>query len=500
MHFKPFAVLALVVTALLSACGETETAEESQPHIILITAGDVSVEDISAYGGPIPTPNIERLAKRGILFTKGYAAAAQAGPSRAALMSGQYPQRFGFMFDTGTVRETIKGSFGVQNTDRLLQERLRTLGYETALFGSWNLGAREEQYPMLRGFDYFWGTLGDNTTYIAPRAPGVVFTKSSNYRLPPSRSRFNAVFAGGSAETVKNTSRYLTDDMGAEVVRYINKFHRKSVAKGPSQTPSVQSASGSQNPLFLMAAFHAPRAPLTALKSDFEGLPDLGSQERNTYGAMVRAVDRSIGRILDALDKTGMSDNALIIFTADRGCDALVNTCPCETLRAGASTFYEGGLRVPYIVAFPGGGSSGLESSAPVMPFDITATIMDYADPQDRLLPEFDGRSLTEIMNGKAGRFEKRPLFWQQTPLIAVLMDGKKLIRNGESNVAELYDLTNDPGEQNDIASTNSYIVSDMETRLDVWQQTNTFPGWETANYGARPVCGRREFVANTRR
>lgn len=476
----------LVVTfgALLASCGESDTQQQAQPHVILITAGDLSPSDLSVYGGPISTPNIDRIAQKGILFTQGYAAAAHAGPSRAALASGQYPQRFGFMFDTGPVRPTIRDATGVPDTVTLVQERLRALGYQTAMFGSWNLGARPEFYATQRGFDYFWGTLGDSTAYIAPREDGVVFTKTARYRLPPSRSRFNTVFEGAAADTVNNNKRYLTDDMGDEVSSYIERFVRRD-------DTGVSGAA----PLFLWAAFHAPRTPLTALEQDFDDLPDLGSKERNTYGAMVRALDRNVGKILDALDAAGAADNTLIVFTADRGCDALAGTCPCDTLRGGAPSLRQGGLIVPFIVAFPGGAQAGTSADVPVMPFDITATMMDYADPQDRLLPEFDGRSLTELLEGKLGRFQQRPLFWQQTPLIAMLMNGQKLVATGDDNQPELYDLTVDPQEGNDIASANAYAISDMETRLDVWQQANTYPKWASSTYKSHTICGTKEFI-----
>ncbi|MEO0412240.1 MAG: sulfatase-like hydrolase/transferase [Pseudomonadota bacterium] len=477
-------LLAIALCALLASCGETNTQQQVQPHVILITAGDLAQSDLSAYGGPIPTPNIERIVQKGVLFTQGYAAAAQAGPSRAALASGQYPQRFGFMFDTGPVRPTIRDNIGMPDTITMVQERLRALGYKTAMFGSWNLGARPEFYATKRGFDYFWGTLGDSTAYIAPREEGVVFTKTARYRLPPSRSRFNTVFSGALADTVNNNKRYLTDDMGDKVADYIER-----IANDASTAPSED------KPLFLWAAFHAPRAPLTALEEDFDGLPDLGSKERNTYGAMVRALDRNIGKILDALEAAGAADNALIVFTADRGCDALAGTCPCEGLRGGAPSVRQGGLIVPFIAAFPGGKQAGTSVDVPVMPFDITATIMDYADPEDRLLPEFDGRSLTELLEGKLRRFEQRPLFWQQTPLVAMLMNGQKLVANGEDNVPELFDLSVDPQEQNDIASANAYAVSDMETRLDVWQQANTYPKWLSSTYKSRTVCGTKEYI-----
>lgn len=481
-----------MVLSLIAACGEETQEASKQPHIVVITAGDLAVDDLGTYGGPIPTPNMDRLAARGILFTRGYAAAAHPGPSRAALASGQYPQRFGYMYETGPVRTAMRDERGMPDTVTMVQERLRSLGYETAMFGAWNLGGRPGQYATQRGFDYFWGTLGARTTYIGPRIEGTVFAKTAQFRLPPSRSRFDTVFSGARADKVNNVKEYLTDSMGEAVVEYIARFARVN-ADVPASS-ELEADQDDTSPLFLWAAFHAPRTPLTALEEDFQGLPDLGSKQRNTYGAMVRALDRNIGRILDSLEASGMLEDTLLVFTADRGCDALAGTCPCTGLRAGAPTFREGALRVPFIVSFPGAVSAQTRVDVPVMPFDITATIMDLADPEDRLLPEFDGRSLTELLGGNLGRFKQRALYWQQNPLLAVLMNNQKMTRNGESNVAELYDLSNDPAEKNDIASINSFTVSDFETRLDTWQQANSFPLWDDIDYGAMTICGAREF------
>ncbi|MEM9287481.1 MAG: sulfatase-like hydrolase/transferase [Pseudomonadota bacterium] len=484
------------ISALLGACGGSDTRAPTQPHVIWITAGDLALEDLSVYGGPIPTPNMERIAALGVTFDTAYAAAAQAGPARAALVTGRYPQRFGFTYDLGPVRPAMVASSGMPDNAEMIQDRLRALGYTTALFGSWSLGARTEFYPMRRGFDDFWGTLGDSTSYIAPRAENAVFTKTPNYRLPPSRSRFDMVFVGPMADTVQNFKRYLTDDMGEEVARYIRLHFAGDITTREAET----AAQDAPKPLFLWASFHAPRVPLTALKSDFDGLPDLGSEERNTYGAMVRALDRNIGLILDTLEDSGALEDAIIVFSADRGCDAVAGTCPCGTLRGGASSFREGGIRIPLIVTFPGGEQAGTRIDLPIISLDIAATVMDYADLEDRLIPEFEGRSLREILDGKTRRFETRPLYWEQTPLIAIRMDGKKLLQDGQNNRAALYDLTTDPREQTDLADDNRYLVSDLETRLSVWQQSNIFPAWETSKYEPLMICGETEFVVQADR
>lgn len=482
-----FALVAAFLV-FLQACGGEDAAPFKQPSIVLITAGDIAFEDLGTYGGPIPTPNLDRLAATGTVFTNAYAAAAQPGPARAALASGRYPQRFGYQFDTGGVRKTITERSGMPDSVVLLPELLQALGYRTAMFGSWHLGAAPNFYPMFRGFDSFWGTLGASTAYTQPRKDSAVFVQTDNYRLPPSRSRFNTVFAGRQAETVNNTGLYLTDDMGDQVVAEID----DKMAPQPADTAAVEV----NPPLFLWASFHAPREPLTALKSDIASLEDFsGSAARKAYAGMIVALDRNVGKILDALEAQGQLDQTLVIFTADRGCDAAVNTCPCKSLRGGAPSFREGGLRVPLIMSLPSQFAGGNIVSASVMAIDITPTVIALANSKPRFMTDVDGVDLRNALQGDASRLRGRTIFFEQYPLAAAIYGNNKLLLDGQSNSAKLYNLAQDPGEATDLASGDVYTVSELETKLDVWRQSNTYPLWEGYNTETMRICGADEQV-----
>lgn len=479
---------------LLAACGEETPEPMRQPSVIIITAGDVALEDLSPYGGPISMPNLDRLAAMGTVFDRAYTASPQAGPARAALATGQYPQRFGFHYDLGPVRESLTAKTGIPDDVTLLPERMQSYGYTTMLFGSWQLGASPPFYPLFRGYDVFWGSLGANTSYTVPRRTDTSFARTPKYRLAPSRSRFNTIFTGDKADTVSNTSRYLTDDMGDEVAREITRIFRRN-----APTPQAAGDSGTQpeasetKPFFLWAAFHAPREPLTALKKDMEGLEGLGSKHRQVYGGMVKALDRNIGKILDTLESQGALEDTMIIFTADRGCDSAAQTCPCGTLRGGAPTFREGGLRVPLIISMPSTFQAGSRVKDPVISMDIAATIIALSDPSQRFVPELDGVDLTRTLKDPSKPVGKRVLFWDQFPFSAAIRGDTKILLDGTSSRAKLYDLAADPGELEDGAEEDFYTVSEIETKLDLWRDNNIIPAWEGYKSASMQICGSEE-------
>lgn len=489
---KKLILSAFVVPVLLglASCGEEKAPPPKQPNVIMIVAGDLSPTDIGPYGGSIPTPNLDRLAAMGTVFDQGYTAASQVGPARAALASGRYPQTFGYQYDTGNVRKTINARAGMPDDVILVQERLQSFGYTTALFGSWQLGAAPDFYPMYRGYDSFWGTLGAYTAYTEPRREDSVFKQTTKYRLPPSRSRFNTVFTGQRATTVNNIKEYLTDDMGDQITKFLDEKIKET--KASQENPP---STNFDQPYFVWASFHAPREPLTALEADMVGLENFGTKERQIYGAMVKALDRNIGKILDRLEAAGTLEDTLIIFTADRGCDSAAKTCPCDTLRAGAPSFREGGLRVPLIVSMPNRLARGQRVSAPVISMDLTATIVEMTDPRPRVVPEFDGEDLTPLLTGSRAQLGARTLFWQQYPLSAAVSGTKKILMDGESNRPMLYDLERDPSEQTNLASGDIYTASELETQLDLWRQNNAYPLWDGGKSYPVTICGTEEYI-----
>lgn len=475
---------------LLASCAEEKAQPRPQPNVIMIVAGDLLPSDLGPYSGGIPTPNLDRLASIGTVFDRAYAAASQVGPARAALASGRYPQRFGYQYDTGNVRKTITARTGMPDNVLLVQERLQSYGYTTALYGSWHLGAAPDFYPMYRGYDSFWGTLGAYTAYTDTRRQDAEFAQTQKYRLPPSRSRFNTIFAGQRATTVSNMKQYLTDDMGDQIVKFLDEKMARQ-AENSIQT----SAMNIEPPFFVWASFHAPREPLTALKADLVGLEAFGNKNRQIYAAMVRALDRNVGKVLDAVERAGRLEDTLIVFTSDRGCDSAAQTCPCGTLRAGAPTFREGGLRVPLIVSMPGRLAKNQRVKDPVISMDLTATIVEMTNPRPRVIPEFDGEDLTPLLTGSRQTLGQRTLFWEQFPLSAAVSGTNKILMDGESNRPKLYDLERDPSEQIDLASGDIYTASELETQLDVWRQSNAYPLWDGGKSIPVTICGTEEHI-----
>jgi len=480
----PHGIWVFLCAVLLAGCsGDDGNQARQRPHVLLISAGDIALEDLSVYGGPIPTPNLQRIADLGTVFDRAYSASPQSTAARAALATGRYPGRLDGQFHISSVEQSIKNGAGVPKTVPLISERLKRIGYQTVHVGSWNLGAASAFYPTNRGYDRFWGTLGASTAYIMPRARSARFAPTDAYRRPPIRSRFDTVYTGPRADPVANTATYLTDDMGDEIVRQLK----------AALSPVEEAQEASRTPLFLWAAFHAPRQPLTARRKDTYGLRGMKSKQRQIYAAMIKALDRNIGKVLDALDSLDALQNSLIIFTADGGCDAKAGTCPCATLRAGAPSLHEGGLRVPLIMAQPARFAGKNRTDTPVISMDVTATILAVANPGEHLDPTLDGQDLSPLANG--AKLSPRRVYWQQGSSTAVVSGAMKLFDAGDGAGASLYDLKIDPSETRDIARRQTVQSADMAASLVQWQEGNVAASGEGFEPHTINICGRSETI-----
>lgn len=443
-----FLVIALLCSKIL--------ALTDKPNFVLILIDDMGWADIGANGSHYySTPNIDRLAGEGVRFTNGYAACAVCSPSRAAILTGQCPARLhltDYIPGEGNARN---GRYQIPSWTKALDPKipnlpksLREAGYATAAMGKWHLGGKGH-LPEDCGFDINigGGHAGHPASYFWPYG-----AKDNDHRVP------------GLAEAGGHEGEYLTDRLTDEAVRFIDANQAK--------------------PFFLYLSHYAVHAPIMAKPDDiaaFESTPPSDGQDFPTYAAMVKSVDDSVGRILAEIEKLGLDDNTVVVFTSDNGGAIHFRATKNAPLRGGKGFPYEGGVREPFIVRAPGVTKSGTVSNTRVIGTDLAVTFLalSHATP----LSLTDGIDITPALRGEP--LAARDLGWNFphywagaktapsghliTPNASLISGNWKIIRWYEYDSEELYDLASDPSERTDLAKRNPEKLSEMRGTLDAW-------------------------------
>jgi len=453
------APLALALTLGLTSPHPAAAASQTQrPNVLLIMVDDLGWPDVSTYGNhDVATPNIDRIAKQGVAFSNGHVAASVSAVSRAALLTGRYPQRFGFIYN---MTDGGNKNDGIPTSEPLLAERLKQLGYNTQAIGKWHAGRLPQFYPTNRGFDNFYGFLSGETIYVDPATPGIVTTLTQHEHFPlDQRPAGLEVVSGPDAQLVDNFKRYLTDDFTDRAVDYIDRQSEQT------------------SPFFMYLAYNAPHWPLQVPQHYYDRFSDIKDPVRRTYVAMINALDDNIGRVLQKLDATGQRDNTLIVLLSDNGCPGHFGVCNCsDPLGAGKFTYLEGGTRVPFVMSWgdklpPQGVVDTLVSS-----LDIVPTILQAAAPSQPLPEKLDGYDLLQTL--KAGKRASDTLFFGQAPVYAVRQGDWKLYVSEDEKRQELYNLSADRAELNDVAAAQPQRLKEMSDQLDSWKQTQAKPLW----------------------
>ena len=430
--------------ALMS--GATDAQKATGLNVITILIDDMGWTDLGCFGSDLyETPNIDRLASRGVRFTNAYAACTVCSPTRAAMMTGKYPATLHITdWIHGHERPHAKLAIPDWTHELPLEEvsvatALGDGGYRTCHVGKWHLGD-EGHWPTDHGFDINLGGYhrGQPPRYFSP------------YDIPTLED-------GPEGE-------YLTDREGIEAAKFIEE--------------------NADRPFFLYLPHYAVHTPLQAKQSMIEAYekkvkPD-GRHKNATYASMVESVDESTGRIMDTLERLGIDDRTLIVFTSDNGGlkPHATNNSP---LRAGKGSSYEGGVRVPMIVAGPGV-AQGAECHEPVITPDFYPTFLELTgvagDPvQNRRM---DGVSLAPLFADPGAQLDRDDIFWHYphyhpggaTPHGAIRRRDWKLIEFYEDNHSELYNLRVDIGEKNDLAPDRPELVEDLRKRLNAWRHS----------------------------
>jgi len=434
-----------------------------KPNILFILADDLGYTDLGCYGsGYYETPNLDRLAGEGMRFTSNYSNGPNCQPTRACLMSGRYTPRHGvYTVATGARgKEKFRKMIPVENHTRLplsevtLARVLKDAGYATAHAGKWHLG-NGDYLPDRRGFDFNFGgsAAGSPRSYFSP------------YHNPH--------LADGPK------GEQLTDRLTREIIRFIE-AHR-------------------DRPFFAYLATYAVHTPLQAKPekiAKYKAKPPVNGHHNPTYAAMIESVDENVGRLLATLDRLGLTEKTIVIFTSDnggvggyvdagvRGAREITNNAP---LRGGKGMLYEGGIRVPLMVKWPGIVKPGATCDEPVISLDFYPTLAELAGATVPSRQQLDGESILPLLtSGGRAKLARDAIYWhfpgylqanarlgtwRTTPVGAIRKGDFKLIEFFEDSHTELYNLQNDIGERHDLSAAMPGKTRELYDQLEAWRQ-----------------------------
>jgi len=464
--FRALGLLAAALAGVSLRAADAASAENAlrPPNFVIILVDDLGWTDLGCQGSRYyQTPHIDRLAAQGMRLTNGYAACAVCSPTRASIQTGRYPARLGVTdwirarFQGGIIGPDGKNPNGytggpsqkllcpenalfMELDEITLAEALKTAGYASCHIGKWHLG-QEAHFPEKQGYDINIGgcDLGQPPGYFDPYKTKQRFYAFPN--LPP-----------------RKAGEYLTDREADEAVAFL-RAHKNG-------------------PFLLNLCHYCVHTPLQGKKdvvAKYNARPKT-NQTNAVYAAMVESVDDATGRILAALDELGIAGRTMVLFTSDNG--GLLGSTDNAPLRSGKGFPYEGGIRVPWIVRWPGVVRAGSTSSVPVSSIDIFPTLLELAGapfPKDRPI---DGVSLTPVLT-QTGKPDRRDFFWHyphyrfpRGPYSIIRSGDWKLIKWYQGDEFELYNLTDDLGEGHDLAGTMREKVKELDARLTAWTRS----------------------------
>jgi arylsulfatase A-like enzyme len=462
---------------------------ERPPNIIVIVADDMGFNDVSFYNGgaadgTLQTPNIDSIGHDGVAFTNGYSANAVCAPSRASIMTGRYSTRFGFEFtpffkigvsifetmseqdpsplklivhrkEAGAMKPLEEN--GMPPSEVTVAEVLKSAGYQTAHIGKWHLGGVGDMRPEKQGFDdslYLSGI-----SYLPSDSPDVVNSKQDFDpvdKMVWASARYSTQFNGSHPFVPKG---YITDYYTDEAIKVIEANRNR--------------------PFFLYLAHWGIHNPLQAKREDYDALSHITDHRLRVYAAMITALDRGVGRVLDALKAHGIADNTLVIFTSDNGGAGYLGLPDInKPYRGWKLTLFEGGTHVPFFARWPGHIAPGTRYDKPVEHIDILPTVAAAGGaklPDDRII---DGVDVLPFVRGERTDAPHETLFWREGYHQAVLHDGWKLIVSGVPDRKWLFHLTDNPTEHQDLAAQHPEIVAQLRALLDAHNAEQAAPMW----------------------
>lgn len=411
-----------------------------KPNIILIFSDDAGYSDFGFQGNTTyKTPNMDRIAEKGVRFSNAYVTASVCSPSRAGLLTGRYQQRFGHEFNLPGMEDAdvTDAMRGLPLTEITIADLLKENGYSTGIIGKWHLGTHENFHPSKRGFDEFFGMLGGSSKYQAGSATNI----TSNYK------------------EVDNTQLpYLTDAFGNEAVDFIKRHQ--------------------DDPFFLYLSFNAPHTPMEAKKEYFDQFKQkFNTDVRAANAAMTLSLDENVGKVMETLSELDLMDNTIIIFTNDNGGAMPYNGSSNSPVRGTKGTVLEGGIHVPMLIQWNEHINPGTVYDHPVSTLDLLPTLVAAASgslPNDR---EYDGVNLMPYLSGVNKTKPHKMLFWKLNWAAAIRKGDWKLIRTPDDEMW-LFNVERDLIESINLYDREPIVVSDLLSELSYWERNLPPPIW----------------------
>ena len=417
----------LIAAAVLAA---------DKPNVMLILADDLGWADLGHDGSQIDTPHLDRMAQDGTKLSRFYTSAPLCSPTRAALLTGRYPHSVGVPELASPEPRGDTPVLALDPAAVTIPEALKPAGYRSILVGKWHLGFASAVHPRKHGFDEFWGSLIGTPDFWQPK---------ETYHN----------------ETPIAVQGYYTDRLTEKAVEYLRQ------------------AAGASQPVFLFLAYNAPHYPL-------EAPPDLVAKYRRRfperglfalYAAMVERLDTGVGLVLTALDELNLADNTMVMFLSDNGPSAESASYGPEgadysngPLRGTKFSTHEGGIRVPFLVRWPGRLPAGVVRAIPATTMDILPTVLAVAGIEPAASHEIHGQSILPLLKG--GPFVRRDRLHWETPQNLAVLDGEwKLVHQPWRGKPRLYRPAEDVGEENDLAARHPEKVAELQAAHEAWAQ-----------------------------
>lgn len=419
-------------------------AKGEKPNMIVIMCDDLGYADVGFNGcKDIPTPHIDSIAGNGVRCTNGYVAYSVCGPSRAGFMTARYPQRFGF--ERNPQYQPQDPDMGLTREEKTIAELLRPAGYHSGIIGKWHLGAHiPTSHPMKRGFDEFYGHLGGGHVYFPEK---LTIRRSQDAK---GESESYRTWLMKNFEPVP-PRKYLTDDFSDEAVSFVERNR--------------------DWPFFLFLSYNAPHTPLEASDKYLKRFSKIRDLRRRTYAAMVSAVDDGVGRVLEEVRRHNLEESTIIAFLSDNGGPTTKNASNNSPLRGNKGDSWEGGYRVPFALQWKGELPEGTTYDNPVSAMDLGGTIVVLANAEVPEEKPLDGVNLIPFLKGKNKSFPHDAIFLRQFDRnrFAVRNGNEKIIIPWKGGAPQLYDLSEDIGEKNDLAEDRPQRVKELDALRTKW-------------------------------
>jgi arylsulfatase A-like enzyme len=481
---------------------------DSLPNILFILVDDLGLYDMSFFGGTkVETPHMDGIGRAGVSFDHAYVASPMCSASRAAILTGTYPQRFGFEFqmhdrylknrleylgfkffiasDLWQARPMDKVPQkkdiirqGLPPSEISIADLLKARGYATAIIGKWHTGSHPDNLPLNFGFDYQYGFFDAHSLFAPIGTEGITDQRIVNdftdqYNWKRGRKGTNGIYRN--YESIEE-KEHLTDAITREGIAYIRQ-HK-------------------DQPFFLLAAYNAPHTPLQAPDSYVKMFMDEPDPVKRVYYAMIKQLDDAIGKLLDELDRQKILDNTLVIFMSDNGGATYTYTTDNGPLRGGKITDFEGGIRVPFFMSWQGRVEPGKHFKTPVSAIDIFPTIASAAGcPLPKARP-VDGKDLMPMLHTDS-LTPQRDFFWQRGSTKAIRSGEWKAIWNDESGDTLLYHIADDPNEVHDLFQQKRELAANLARLHNEWSKGLQKPLWPSVVHFREKVDGRWVYFDN---